>query len=272
MIRKAVNKTVDKLYKRFSQQCQKFTKDFGKDELHELRVNYKKLRAAARMLMAAKSGERFGFPKKIKQLYHIAGCVRDYQLQYERILKVAPDNKPKTYLQFLKKSIRSFEKKYISIDVKRKLEKTKAELKQLLPSEITANVFELFFNQQWNTVQAIVIQQHFTDNHLHSIRKCIKDIQYNMDIYKSSIATILPSSFPVKNIQLIKSLLNLLGDHQDLHRALELLSPQLVEKFHEQEQKQLTGIRLILMSEKLELKKLAVSKLKKEFTFKEQPL
>ncbi len=270
MSRKAIQKIVNKFYKQFKDGCKKITKDFDKEELHQLRVIYKKLRALTRLLTAIKQEDRFSFSKKIKKLYHIAGCVRDYQLQYDRISKTAPTAGPKPYLRFLKKSIRSFEKDFVSISIKKKFKETKEDLKQLMSPAITADLFQLFFNQQWNLVQAIVRQQHFSDENLHSIRKCIKDIHYNLDIYTASISTILPSYFPVKNIQHMKSLLDVLGDHQDLHKALELLGAKLVEQYNAAEQKQLADIKLMLMAEKLELKKQAVSKLKKEFIFKEQ--
>lgn len=266
MSRKTITKITRDFYRQLSHLLKKVSAGFGKDDLHELRVSFKKFRAFTRLLFTNTQDYRFKFSKKIKLLYRTGGCIRDYQLQQARIKKLSNmHDRPHAYISFLKKSIHSFQNRFAGIEYKKAVSKNKKRLTESLPAVISPELFELFFKQQWNLIQAIVKQQSFTDEHLHSIRKYLKDIHYNQELYSGLFTKTVGLVFPVKDIQQVKMLLDLLGDHQDLRRALDLLNARMLKRFDIVEQKKLAGIKLLLAAEKLELKKQAVEKLKNAF-------
>ena len=266
MSRKTLQKITNDFYRQFSQLLKKVSADFDKDDIHQLRVNYKKFRAFTRLLFSNTQGYGFKFSKKIKLVYHTGGCIRDYQLQQDRIKKMSNlRNLPSGYVSFLKKSIHRFQNKFAGINYKKAVAKNNKRLAESLPPAISPELFEFFFKQQWNLIQAIVNQQSFTDEHLHSIRKYLKDIHYNQELYSGLFTKTANLVFPVKDIQQVKILLELLGDHQDLRRALDLLNARVLKRFDINEQKKLANIKLLLTAEKLELKKQSVDRLKKTF-------
>lgn len=264
MGRETPQKITNDFYRQFSHLLKKVAAGFGKEDLHELRVRFKKFRAFTRLLFSNTQDHRFKFSKKIKLLYHTGGCIRDYQLQRARIKKLSNiSDRPHAYISFLKKSIHSFQNRFAGIEYKKAVSKNKKRLSESLPAAISPELFELFFKQQWNLIQAIVKQQSFTDEYLHNIRKYLKDIHYSQELYNELFTKKVSQVLPVKDIQQVKMLLDVLGDHQDLRRALDLLNARVLKRFGIDEQKKLAGIKLLLTDEKLALKKQVVDILKK---------
>lgn len=266
MSRKTPQKITNDFYRHLTRLLKKVSTDFDKEDLHQLRVNYKKFRAFTRLLFFNSQDKRFKFSKKIKLLYHTGGCIRDYQLQQDRIKKLSKmKHLPHGYISFLKRSIHSFQNKFAGISYKKAISKNKNRLAESLPLPVSPELFGLFFKQQWSLIHAIVKQQSFTDEHLHGIRKYLKDIHYNQELYCGLFTKTDNLVFPVKDIQQVKTLLELLGDHQDLRRALDLLNARVLKRFGIDEQKKLASIKLLLTAEKLALKKQVVDLLKKAF-------
>src|ERR1700744_4288525 len=70
---------------RIGELCESIGRDFDKETIHELRVTVKKLRSFLRLLRMHSQKNSIKMPKKFKRLYHMAGTIRDVQLELEKV-------------------------------------------------------------------------------------------------------------------------------------------------------------------------------------------
>jgi CHAD domain-containing protein len=73
--------------KRFSSLLSNWVgmQQLNKDAIHEWRVDYKKLRALIRL--GAEHKKKLEIPSSLKEVYSVAGEIRDRQMQMERMLQ-----------------------------------------------------------------------------------------------------------------------------------------------------------------------------------------
>lgn len=262
MNRKLIKKIINRLYEKLKKALASVSDDYDAERLHQFRVSYKKFRAFIRLLVLHSGSDTINIPKKLKELYHIGGYIRDMQLQEERISNIT--DHPKAYLRLLRKKCKRQKLKFKSLLTKSVIEKSNGRVLKLLPRSLPAAALKLFVAQKWSEVLSIVKENSFDDDHLHSIRKELKDIFYNIEIYKNEKGLKLPrGNFNGKGEKYVKQLLEELGDHQDKHRAIELLTMQDTKK--NEPQKEMLEIKVTLAAEKLQLKEMLVMKLKEDF-------
>src|ERR1700744_2501723 len=86
-----VNATIRKQVKQIKRYCRDIAEDFDKDAVHDMRVAVKTLRSFLRLLHMNIHKPQLKISKKLKRLYHIAGAIRDAQLELETIKKEQPE-------------------------------------------------------------------------------------------------------------------------------------------------------------------------------------
>lgn len=196
------------------------------EAIHQLRVEYKKLRALFRLLSTLpRPNTKIKVAKKLKHLYAICGEIRDLQLEQQRIRKTADNKKQiEAHCRTLQHAINDLEP-----ELKKQLDKDpvsasrkKTELR--LPEEFNLHDFYRFSRLQWTDIKAILRSGIRKDDHLHTIRKHLKDLYYNMKIYEGAEYRLLHKHILRKmNDDEVKDLLDELSDFQDRSTSLSLL-------------------------------------------------
>ncbi len=242
----------DAFYRRLKKYSNNTTKNFNTESIHKFRVEYKKLRAFFRMLSQAKgTAQKIKIPKPLKQAYAIAGRLRDLQLQQQLLTKTSG----KKGAAFLQNKIDTTKTALLKAISKNPVSISKKKTSILLPDKYPLRCFKIFIQTKQSSANGIVSKKQLADAGFHAIRKIIKDLFYNLQLYKGDEYKKLSRLiYKEKNEKYFKQLLNELGRLQDKCVAIALLkisgtTPQ-------------AGIRKQWVKEKNTLKQLLTKKLK----------
>ncbi len=153
-----------------------------KDAIHDWRVDYKKLRAVIRL--ASLEDEKIDLPLSLKDVYTIAGEIRDRQMQTERMLQWFGSEQlfPPAYTEMLQQEILSRTDQLRPLtenDVI--LQISQHKIKSSLPHGLTKKNVQSFLQHQLYEVRNILWLTYKKDDYLHSCRKHLKDVQYIID-------------------------------------------------------------------------------------------
>ena len=86
MNRRQIKDIINRHYRNLIKYFRKVKKHFDDEAIHQLREEYKKLRAFLRLLSWQREGkETAKISGRLKRCYTIAGSIRDLQLQQQRI-------------------------------------------------------------------------------------------------------------------------------------------------------------------------------------------
>ena len=80
MKRQALEEVIDKHIGSIKKCCDRLPGAFDQEDIHDLRVGYKKTRAFIRLLQLEKDAGDLQIPDKLKAVYQTGGKVRDMQL------------------------------------------------------------------------------------------------------------------------------------------------------------------------------------------------
>src|SRR5688572_16440361 len=80
MKRQALEEVIDKHISSIEKYSERMPGHFDQEDIHDLRVDYKKIRAFIRLLQLEKGTGDLHIPGKLKEVYHAGGKVRDMQL------------------------------------------------------------------------------------------------------------------------------------------------------------------------------------------------
>ena len=106
-------------FKTINKLSHKIIKEFTADDIHDFRVEVKKMRAFLRLLDTEKEMERPLIPKLLKTFYGYIGIIRNIQLHRHHLFKYISDykiEKPKEYLMILDAETKLSGKKRKRID------------------------------------------------------------------------------------------------------------------------------------------------------------
>src|SRR6516162_822833 len=98
---KEINEIIEDKFKTLSKLSQKITRKF---DIHDFRVEVKKLRAFLRLLDIKKRNDEPIIPKLLKTFYGYIGIIRNIQLYKHSLFKYITDHnidKPEKYLTLL---------------------------------------------------------------------------------------------------------------------------------------------------------------------------
>jgi CHAD domain-containing protein len=197
---------------------------FEKEDVHELRVTYKKLRAFMRVIRMDKETEgKPEIPGKLTDLYAAAGPVRDLQLFISEIEVYAKENglDLSSYLSILNKKLFDAKQELVKAIEKETFAKSFDKLRTELPDSLQEETPVKFIRVKAAAIQIIVMVAD-SDDDLHSIRKQLKDILYTLRIFELDWKLIFPRSV-WKNEEELDALGSLLGNYNDLYIANSFL-------------------------------------------------
>jgi CHAD domain-containing protein len=226
--------------------CGKLHGQFKKNDIHDLRVEIKKLRAFLRLLaLEITYPENLNLPRNLKGIYSVAGKVRELQLQLARIRAEQSEKEKFTgYTSELKKEVNR-RKKELSINLEHELFK-KIELKILsrLPSNLDPSTVEKFFHQKIKNIKLLLTASIIEDENLHSTRKNIKDLIYIHHILENSSLNNLPFLWDKDKLGKIEDLASEFGTFNDLCIALYLLRWDWLHELKPAEKKHLEALKV----------------------------
>jgi CHAD domain-containing protein len=251
MKQKEMIEIIEGVFKNIDKLCGKILKTFNADDIHDFRVEVKKLRAFLRLLDIKKEGSII--PKLLKYFYTYAGNVRNIQL-YEQSLfeyiKAHDVKKPDEYIKLLNNEKKYWKKEARNLVKKDDFSKTKEKILKGLPAKLEKPGIKKFVQNKLDNLK-LQLEHLNDDNPLHSIRKILKDIFYNWDYIK--YYAVLPAS--ISNKEALKLLTTMLGEFIDKFMQLEFLKPVYLDKINNEDEKiLLKKIRTLWLRKKRAIK------------------
>ncbi len=174
---KRLTKNISKRLNTLERSARKVAAAHNEEDIHKLRVAYKKLRALLRM--AASAGYATRIPPALKKLYEAAGDIRDLQLHQRAVHAYFQqyNTLPEHYLQHIQheitEAIISFNKMYKQVSFKRVYKLAFEHL----PVKLSRKELINWHSQHVNTIKAMS-NSTVTDESIHEIRKHLKDLIY----------------------------------------------------------------------------------------------
>jgi CHAD domain-containing protein len=191
--------------------CERVSIDFDEDNIHELRINFKKLRAVLRLQKATKI-----LTTDIKSIYEIAGELRNIQvanklLSEEENLHPAIMPQLLENLSVLKMEWKNVYDKKILIRLFSNFRNLKIKPKRCKP----------FLSKKFKKLQHLLNAKYISDHEFHEARKLAKDIQYVMEVCKNSHCSKSGHKISLKTS---KKIGKEIGSYNDLRMLIVLLS------------------------------------------------
>lgn len=236
--------------RRIKQYGEQLPGSFETEMIHDLRVEYKKLRAFLRLLQMDGTARHLTMPADIKTVYHAAGHVRDLQLFLQQVLVWAEKEAVAVpgYLQYLHQRLFKAKETLVTTIEHLKAGKVIEYITQELPAYLEDVAIRKFIHRKVAAVQIILLALE-KDKELHTIRKQLKDIIYNIRIFDSDWGI----SFPVtawRSEKCLNDTAAMLGDFNDRCLALSFLSDSIIDSLPEAERGALRSWRSALLQEK----------------------
>ncbi len=253
-------------YKKIKKQLNKIAANFDTEQIHQFRVAYKKLRALLRMISIQNEPTgKLNISKKLNHCYHIAGLLRDLQLQRQRIEKTSRRKLIKLgpYFNLLREEMNKLKTELAEIIATNPVAASERKTNKNAPGKFPLTRIRIYANEKWQTVYEMIAAAHFTEQSLHTIRKNLKDLFYNLRSDKATWHKVL--SKHTINKKQYNQLLDELGDFHDLCAGVSLLNSSRIKKLNKQQQQILMQIKRELVKEKAAMKRLLVTKLQTSF-------
>lgn len=249
-------KTIDKLFHRI-------IIDFDPDDILEFRIEIKKLKSFIHLVnMESASGHQFRITKKLKTFYGYTGIIRNLQLHLKNINSFYKDSAgsiPETYISKMEKEIQYWKvntKSFMNSD--NNFYNDEEIMLSEFPNKLTKGSIKKLL--QYTFYELSVLLKHLEDDEvLHSIRKSLQDIAYNLPVIQY-YAIIIPAG--LGNDKNILSCIELLEIFRDRCIDLVLLKTYYDDSFTTEEKKVLQQIENKWQKEKQEIRKKIYSCLK----------
>jgi CHAD domain-containing protein len=193
MKRRDLEKVVAKRLAHIEKYSKQIPGHFATEDIHELRVEFKKLRAFTRLLQLEKGGGHLQVPQKLKSLYHAAGETRDIQLFLQQLQKVSEKHPLPTFIKHWQHELFRCKEDLVKEIEKSDFEKVESNIRHHLPDTLQESTIEKFVHRKVAAIHIILIAAE-QDKDLHSIRKNLKDLSYEIKIFKADLGI----AFPVK--------------------------------------------------------------------------
>jgi len=189
------------------------------DCIHDIRVAFKKFRAFVRLQKIAGGDKDLHIPRNLKKFYKRAGSLRDRQL-YFKSLDHQADGKifKTTSLKYLAEEIR-IRQRIINRHLDRiSFEMLNENVMSHLPKKISNKKLTRYFKRQQQRFNKIS-RHPGSDEEIHDIRKCLKDLLYNAKALEDSQIT----EAIIRREDDYKKLIDMIGEYNDTRIALSFL-------------------------------------------------
>ena len=218
MKRKALEDVIIRHISSMEKHCHRLPGSFDPEDIHDLRVDYKKTRAFLRLLQLDKKTGDMHIPDKLKAVYQNGGKVRDLQLFLAQLqaMEVVP-GLPVCVAHWNRQLFTCKEQVVRSIEAVH-FKKLLGDITKELPPQLHDDTLKKFIQRKIAAIHIVLLAAD-NEKNLHTIRKHLKDLIYVSRIYENE----WDIPFPISGWKSEKELSDMaatLGDFND--RCLEL--------------------------------------------------
>lgn len=223
-------------------------------QVHELRTNFKKLRAFIRLIHSHRPQKEI--LEQLKPVYAAAGQLRDLELHSRFIIAYAKKNETSldVYRELLSGKIKAAKKELAGKVDNFQFSSLGEELCKKLPESLKTEKIEAFVGEHIKQARHILHKKH-NDEHIHSMRKYLKDAMYAIKY--------LPEKQYEAQDKLLKEITDALGNYIDAHMAQSHLAKALKMKLPAAEVKTLAQLKKLHAADKRNLKKQVLQEMEK---------
>lgn len=221
MKRQALEEVVNKHIGSIEKHSDRLPGSFDQEDIHDLRVDYKKTRAFLRLLQLEKNGGNLHMPDKLKAVYQSCGNVRDMQLFLAELQAnaVAPDV-PVSITRW-HQQLFSYKEQLVATIETVHFKKLLNAITNELPRQLHDETIKKFMHQKVAAIHIVLLAAD-NENDLHTIRKQVKDIIYNIRIFEHDWGIPFPFS-SWKSEEELNDMASSLGNFNDRCLAVSLL-------------------------------------------------
>lgn len=221
MKQKALEEVVIKHISSMEKHSNRLPGAFEQEDIHDLRVGYKKTRAFVRLLHLENDGDGLYMPDKLKGVYQICGKVRDLQLFLAELhtIKITPQL-PAAITQWSRQLFTYKEQTVDAIEAVH-FKKLSDIMSKELPRQLHDETVKKFIHQKVAAIHIVLLAADHEED-LHTIRKQLKDIIYTMRIFEHDWGIPFPIS-GWKSEKELSDMASALGDFNDRCHAVSLL-------------------------------------------------
>lgn len=177
MKRQAMKQATGSYINQIEKHSRRIPGAFAEEDIHDLRVAYKKLRAWLRLLQGGTGA--VCLPDDLKELYRAAGRVRDEQLLLQRIqAKTATAQSLPVFTQYIQKRLFADKEQLVKVIEQIHFKKVTHAINESLPATWHDELMSTFLQVKSAAIR-LVLLAGIDDQGLHAGRKHLKDILYN---------------------------------------------------------------------------------------------
>lgn len=228
MKEKEIEEIVEDRFKTIDKLLPKIIKEFYSDNIHDFRVEIKKLRAFLRLLDTEKEIDHPLIPKLLKSFYSYIGIIRNIQLHRHNLFKYIDDykiEKPGEYFKILDEEENYWRDDADALMEDNNFDDVKKEIVKELPHKLEKSAVKKFAEEKLEELKE-QLKDVYDDVGIHNIRKILKDILYIWN-YIKEYKNLPPAIAKEKDLKLLT---NQLGNFLDKCIQLEFLQPGYLNK------------------------------------------
>jgi CHAD domain-containing protein len=186
MKRAEMSSIIHQAYRKIEQSGDLLKESLRATDIHNFRLEVKQLKAFLHLISTAKGGSKVkDLPKKLHQYYKALGFIRDLQLQKSVLQKEWKNQlgpQKRHYLEHIDQLIARAMETAIPLGGGNKpFEAGSIKLLSKLPAQLTVEQANAFVTTSWLPLLEAGDPTQLGDQHLHEIRKALKDLQYTWD-------------------------------------------------------------------------------------------
>jgi CHAD domain-containing protein len=255
MKKNKISNLVEDRIKKIHKHYDKLQEDFAEEELHDYRLEIKRLKAFLELLNTNRPIiEQVTIGKKARDLYNLTGELRNLQLHRKRITELQQSfDLPAAYLSLLDNHRIAAMDEFRSLAEDFSFHRFHEKILGFCPGHLDDYDCRLYMLNQWSLFASYFYQDDYNDEDLHEMRRLVKHTSYNIEF----LAPFLPFVFPafLTDKKQSEDLAERLGEFHDLCISVEYLQPPLINEVKEPaEISLLITVRSLLIREKQKLK------------------
>jgi CHAD domain-containing protein len=156
--------------------CSQVSDGFSEQAIHGFRVEVKSLKALIRLLSAATGSKPLKLPRKVRQLYQIAGAIREAQLEMKEI--VARKMPLPAYLGMLNQNIAREQNNWNNTYSKKPFRKLQERAASIAWHELQVAGFTGYLANEIRSMNKLAKNIIITDARFHRLRSRLKGLYF----------------------------------------------------------------------------------------------
>lgn len=199
----------------------------SKDVIHQLRIQFKKLRAFVRLVrLESLAKKKLKVPSKLKKIYQYSGSVRDLQIYYDHIIPFYKKKEGYPY-QVLRQIAAA--KSILLIALKQfRFHRILKQMAKRAPDRLSKKRLDRFIQQKSGAIDRLIATKA-QDARLHALKKHLKDVLYSLKIFHIPLQNYFPIAGKA-NITELNQFSDVLNDYLDCVVGINLLNAALASR------------------------------------------